>query len=260
MAWNRTEEGPRRAKADGGGRRQQRRASCSSGTPTTRTPSRYYDVSGWSIHQRGRAETRRSPMPTCPRVGGRGGGRPRGAGGRRRRALRRLGRGPRPVPRCPSTAEDPGVEYGLDEWPAPTARPWPTPSSKRDPAPLGRSGAVVATDAEASVDELLDGIEQGTLVVAGVDRSVRPTAPSTRCSRRPTAGPRSDDRAGREDLGDLVAAPGAGGRRPTAVGRHVGRHHRRRPAPPTSPTTKRRPRATSSAQPRSCARWSRHTP
>ena len=50
---------------------------------------------------------------------------------------------------------------------------------------------VVATDAEATVDELLDAIEQGTLVLAsgaaGGDRARR--APSTRCSRRPTAWP-----------------------------------------------------------------------
>ena len=64
---------------------------------------------------------------------------------------------------------------------------------------------VAATDAEATVDELLDGIEQGTLVLASGSGAAAPEgaldmlfSASDRLARD------ADDRSGRDDLGDLV--------------------------------------------------------
>ena len=66
---------------------------------------------------------------------------------------------------------------------------------------------VVATDAEASVDELLDAIEQGTLVLtsgAAADGRARGRA-RRRCSRRRTAWPGTPTtRVGRDELRDLL--------------------------------------------------------
>ena len=65
----------------------------------------------------------------------------------------------------------------------------------------------MATDAEASVDELLDAIEQGTLVLASAADGGAPDgaldtlfSSSDRLARDP------DDRVGRDDLRDLRAA------------------------------------------------------
>ena len=110
--------------------------------------------------------------------------------------------GPFPVALDP---EDPGVEYGLDEWP-PVDRQTLAQALIESEIPHRWDGStlVVATDAEASVDELLDGIEQGTLVVAGVDGGAPDGAldslfaSSDRLARDP------DDRGGRQDLSDLV--------------------------------------------------------
>ena len=80
----------------------------------------------------------------------------------------------------------------------------------------------MATDAEATVDELLDAIEQGTLVLgAGVGGA--PTAPSTRCSPRPTGWPTIPTTAGgRDDLSDLVPRLDPAAAAVRSVGRHVG--------------------------------------
>ena len=101
--------------------------------------------------------------------------------------------------------DDPGVEYGLDEWPAPDRQTLAHALIVAEiPHRWDGPTLVVAGDAESSVDELLDGIEQGTLVVAGAGEGAPEGsldtlfAASDRLARDP------DDRTGRSDLADLV--------------------------------------------------------
>ena len=110
--------------------------------------------------------------------------------------------GPFPVALDP---EDPGVEYGLDEWP-PADRQTLAQALIEAEIPHRWDGStlVVATDAEASVDELLDAIEQGTLVVAGVDGGAPDGALDSLFSSSDRLARDPDDRGGREDLSDLV--------------------------------------------------------
>ena len=63
--------------------------------------------------------------------------------------------------------DDPGVEFGLDEWP-PADRQTLAQALVEGEVPHRWDGAtlIAATDAEQTVDELLDAIEQGTLVLA----------------------------------------------------------------------------------------------
>ena len=96
----------------------------------------------------------------------------------------------------------------------------------------------MATDAEASVDELLDGIEQGTLVVAGVDGGAPDGALDTLFAAADRLARDADDRTGREDLSDLLprlapAAPPYGmsvatWARTIDAGHALDRPHRRR--------------------------------
>ena len=124
---------------------------------------------------------------------------------------------------------------------------------------------VVATDAETTVDELLDGIEQGTLVLGLGDRGRRHRrARSTRSSRPPTAWPATPTTAAAATTCSASSpssspAVAALRRRRGGVG-----PSRRGGAPARRPRRRRRlrRRATSSAPPRryalSCGRsWRR---
>ena len=103
--------------------------------------------------------------------------------------------GPFPI----ALAEDePGVEYGLDEW--------PDDDRTTLTAALVESGVahrwegmtiIVAAEAESAVDELLDGIEAGT-VVAGAAAAAPEDALAAvvRRSRSVGQGPRRSDRPG----------------------------------------------------------------
>jgi hypothetical protein len=102
--------------------------------------------------------------------------------------------------------DDPAVEYGLDEW----------PDDDRDTltAALIESGVAhrwegstifVAAEAEPAVDELLDGIEAGTVVAGSAaappeDVLPRLFASADRLAKDP------EDRVGREDVALLAAA------------------------------------------------------
>lgn len=109
--------------------------------------------------------------------------------------------GPFPVP---LGDDDPGVEYGLDEWPAPDRQT--LAQALIDGAIPHRwtgSTLVVATDAEPRVDEFLDGIEQGTLVLAG-GAGAPEGALDTLFAAADRLARDADDRTGRDDLHDLV--------------------------------------------------------
>lgn len=106
----------------------------------------------------------------------------------------------------PLADDDPGVEFGLDEWP-PADRQTLAQALVESEVPHRWDGATLtaATDAEAAVDELLDGIEQGTLVLAAGTGAAAPEGAldmlfsiSDRLARD------ADDRSGRDDLRDLV--------------------------------------------------------
>ena len=102
--------------------------------------------------------------------------------------------------------DDPAVEYGLDEW----------PDDDRDTltAALVESGVAhrwegttifVAAEAEPAVDELLDGIEAGTVVAGDAaappeDALPRLFAAADRLAKDP------EDRVGREDVAVLSAS------------------------------------------------------
>ena len=105
--------------------------------------------------------------------------------------------------------EEPAVEYGLDEWPDDDRA---TLTAALVDAGIAHrwEGATVyaAADAEAAVDELLDGIEAGTLVAGDAaappaDALPRLFAAADRLAKDP------DDRVGREDLAVLAASSDA---------------------------------------------------
>ena len=105
--------------------------------------------------------------------------------------------------------DDPGVEYGLDEWP-PVDRQTLTQALIEAEVPHRWDGTtlVVATDAEPTVDELLDAIEQGTLVLSSGAGGA--TAPEGALDTLFTSSDRlardADDAVGRQELTALVAA------------------------------------------------------
>ena len=152
--------------------------------------------------------------------------------------------------------DDPGVEFGLDEWP-PADRQTLAQALVESEMPHRWDGSTVvaATDAEATVDELLDGIEQGTLVLAsGAGAAAPEGALDTLFSASDRLARDADDRAG--------ARRPARPRRSARPGRAAVRRRRRRRGPrpstrhassATSSTTMRRRRATSSALLRSYA-------
>ena len=102
--------------------------------------------------------------------------------------------------------DDAGVEYGLDEWP-PADRQTLAQALVEAAVPHRWQGptVIVATDSEAAVDELLDGVEQGTLVLSSGGTTGPPEGAlgvlftsADRLARDP------DDRGGRDDLRGLV--------------------------------------------------------
>jgi hypothetical protein len=103
--------------------------------------------------------------------------------------------------------EDAGVEYGLDEWP-PADRQTLTQALIEAEVPHRWDGTtvIVAADAEATVDGLLDAIEQGTLVLTG--GAPGSGAPEGALDTLFTAADRlardADDGTGREELRDLT--------------------------------------------------------
>jgi hypothetical protein len=107
----------------------------------------------------------------------------------------------------PLGAEEHGVEYQLDEWP-PADRQALTQALIEAEVPHRWEGTtvVVATDAEETVDELLDAIEQGTLVLTGSGGAAG--APVEALSTLFTSADRlardPDDRGGSDELRALV--------------------------------------------------------
>lgn len=103
--------------------------------------------------------------------------------------------------------DETGVEYGLDEWPS-ADRQTLTQALIEAEVPHRWAGTtvMVATDAEGAVDELLDAIEQGTLVLAGADDAA--VAPEGALSTLFTSADRlakdPEDDVGRDDLRELV--------------------------------------------------------
>jgi hypothetical protein len=102
--------------------------------------------------------------------------------------------------------DDPGVEFGLDEWP-PADRQTLAQALVESEVPHRWDGVtlVAATDAETTVDELLDAIEQGTLVLASGGGAAAPEgALDLLFSVADRLARDADDRSGRDDLHDLV--------------------------------------------------------
>ena len=106
----------------------------------------------------------------------------------------------------PLPEDEPSVEFGLDEWPS-TDRDTLTAALVEAAIPHRWVGATVfvAADAEMAVDELLDSIESGTLVVTGVDVAGPPEdalsvlfASSDRLAKDP------DDQVGQVDLAEML--------------------------------------------------------
>jgi hypothetical protein len=102
--------------------------------------------------------------------------------------------------------DDAGVEFGLDEWP-PADRQTLAQALVEAEVPHRWDGPtlIAATDAEQTVDQLLDAIEQGTLVLASGPSAAAPEgaldvlfSASDRLARD------ADDRSGRDDLHDMV--------------------------------------------------------
>ena len=102
--------------------------------------------------------------------------------------------------------DDAGVEFGLDEWP-PADRQTLEQALVESEVPHRWDGTtvLVATDAEATVDDLLDAIEQGTLVLAaGSGKAAPEGALDTLFSSADRLARDADDRTGRDELRDLV--------------------------------------------------------
>jgi hypothetical protein len=104
--------------------------------------------------------------------------------------------------------DESGLEYELDEW-APADRLALSQALVEAEVPHRWEGmsVVVASDAEETVDEMLDAIEQGTLVLAGAGAA---GAPENALSTLFTAADRlardPEDGTGSEDLQTLVPA------------------------------------------------------
>lgn len=109
----------------------------------------------------------------------------------------------------PLGADEESVEFGLDEWPA-TDRDTLTAALVEGGIPhrWDASTVFVPADAEPVVDELLDSIESGTLVVSGGGGSGEAGPPDHALSTLFSASDRlakdPDDQVGLTDLADLV--------------------------------------------------------
>jgi hypothetical protein len=101
---------------------------------------------------------------------------------------------------------DPAVEYGLDEWPDDDRATLTAALVDAGFAHRWEGATIfVAAESEAAVDELLDGIEAGTIVAGAAaappeDALSRLFAASDRLAKDP------EDRIGREDVVVLAAA------------------------------------------------------
>ncbi len=101
--------------------------------------------------------------------------------------------------------DDSGVQYELDEWPAPDRQTLAQALVEAEvPHRWEGSTVVVATAAESTVDEMLDGIEQGTLVLAPGGGAAPEGALDTMFRAADRLARDADDRAGANDLRDLV--------------------------------------------------------
>jgi hypothetical protein len=113
--------------------------------------------------------------------------------------------GPFAIPLAP---DERGVQYELDEWP-PADRQALSQALVESEVPHRWEGStvVVIADAEATVDELLDAIEQGTLVLtSAVAGSGAPEeALSTLFTSADRLARDPDDGTGRDDLRTLVS-------------------------------------------------------
>jgi hypothetical protein len=107
----------------------------------------------------------------------------------------------------PLGEDEASVEFGLDEWPA-SDRDTLTAALVDGGIPHRWDAATVfvPTDAEQVVDELLDSIESGTLVVDGADSAGGPPeqALSTLFSASDRLAKDPDDQVGLTDLAELV--------------------------------------------------------
>lgn len=105
--------------------------------------------------------------------------------------------------------DEPSVEFGLDEWPS-TDRDTLTAAFVEGGIPHRWDGTTVFVDAQAEkvVDELLDSIESGTLVVAGAAAGEGPPeeALSTLFSSADRLAKDPDDQTGQVDLAEMLDA------------------------------------------------------
>ena len=101
--------------------------------------------------------------------------------------------------------DDPGVEFGLDEWPD-ADRQTLTQALVEAEVPHRWNGktVVVATDAESTVDGLLDAIEQGTLVLGDTSSEAPEGALDTLFASSDRLAKDPDDRTGRDEISELA--------------------------------------------------------
>ena len=102
-------------------------------------------------------------------------------------------------------SDDPGVEFGLDEWPDADRRTLAEALIEAEvPHRWDGKTVVVATDAESTVDDLLDAIEQGTLVLGGGGSEAPEGALDTLFASSDRLARDPDDHAGREEISNLA--------------------------------------------------------
>ena len=101
--------------------------------------------------------------------------------------------------------DDAGVEFGLDEWPE-ADRQTLTQALIEAEVPHRWDGktVIVAADAEATVDDLLDGIEQGTLVLGSGGSEAPEGALDTLFASSDRLAKDPDDRTGRDEISELA--------------------------------------------------------
>ena len=101
--------------------------------------------------------------------------------------------------------DDAGVEYGLDEWP-PADRQTLAQALVEAAVPHRWQGptVIVATDSEAAVDELLDGVEQGSSCCRREERRPAGRRMGVLFTSADRLAHDPDDRGGRDDLRGLA--------------------------------------------------------
>jgi len=165
----------------------------------------HYDISTWSIDQRAELAEALADAEVDHRWDGDELVVPEDVEGRVDDLFERLEEllGPFAVP---LDADDAGVEYVLDEWP-PADRQTLTQALIEGEIPHRWDGpaVVVATDAEETVDGLLDAVEQGTIVLAGAGGGAPEGALDVMFSAADRLAKDPDDQGGRDDLLELAA-------------------------------------------------------